>query len=133
MVFSGRKWKVMFLFWISVTRIYLKVYCTPQKETSFKLHWKMSHINLSQLFYIKQCVKLLCHHWLSTFLCANFLPFSIFQTSYSCLSFVDVLWPEFSIWHLYGAVLHYQRNYPSIKVTKSYYLCTTVLESQCTI
>lgn len=41
--------------------------------------------------------------------------FLLWQTSYSCLSFVDVLWPEFSIWHLYGAVLHYQRNYPSIK------------------
>lgn len=41
--------------------------------------------------------------------------FLLWQTSYSCLSFVDVLWPEFSIWHLYGAILHYQRNYPSIK------------------
>lgn len=41
--------------------------------------------------------------------------FLLWQTSYSCLSFVDVLWPEFSIWHLYGAILHYQRNYPVIQ------------------
>ncbi|XP_061177379.1 dehydrodolichyl diphosphate synthase complex subunit DHDDS-like [Saccostrea echinata] len=41
--------------------------------------------------------------------------FLLWQTSYSCLSFVDVLWPEFSIWHLYGAILHYQRNYAAIK------------------
>nr|XP_022292130.1 dehydrodolichyl diphosphate synthase complex subunit DHDDS-like [Crassostrea virginica] len=41
--------------------------------------------------------------------------FLLWQTSYSCLSFVEVLWPEFSIWHLYGAILHYQRNFPVIK------------------
>ncbi len=39
-----------------------------------------------------------------------------FQCSYSVLSFVKVLWPEYSVWHLYAAVLHYQRNYEAIKV-----------------
>ena len=32
------------------------------------------------------------------------------------LSFMKVLWPDFSIWHLYAAVLHYQKNYQAIKV-----------------
>lgn len=41
--------------------------------------------------------------------------FLLWQTAYSCLAFVDVLWPEFSRWHLYGCILHYQRNYPEIQ------------------
>ncbi|XP_013386156.1 dehydrodolichyl diphosphate synthase complex subunit DHDDS [Lingula anatina] len=41
--------------------------------------------------------------------------FLLWQTTYSCLSFVRVLWPEFSIWHLYAGILQYQRNYQVIQ------------------
>ncbi|XP_070568689.1 dehydrodolichyl diphosphate synthase complex subunit DHDDS-like isoform X1 [Ptychodera flava] len=44
--------------------------------------------------------------------------FLLWQSSYSVLSFVKVLWPEFSIWHLFAAVLHYQRNYQAIQKGK---------------
>jgi len=38
------------------------------------------------------------------------------QSSFSCFSFVDVLWPEFSAWDLYQAILFYQQNHPHIVV-----------------
>ena len=38
------------------------------------------------------------------------------QSSYSCLCFQDVLWPEFSIWDFFSAMLHYQRNYAALQV-----------------
>nr|XP_002734350.1 PREDICTED: dehydrodolichyl diphosphate synthase-like [Saccoglossus kowalevskii] len=44
--------------------------------------------------------------------------FLLWQTTFSVLSFVKVLWPEFSVWHLFAAVLHYQRNYEQIQKTK---------------
>ncbi|XP_046581360.1 dehydrodolichyl diphosphate synthase complex subunit DHDDS-like [Haliotis rubra] len=44
--------------------------------------------------------------------------FLLWESCYSCLAFVKVLWPEFSIWHLYGAVLHYQRSYQAIQNAK---------------
>lgn len=40
--------------------------------------------------------------------------FLLWQTSYSVLSFMQVLWPDFSVWHLYAGVLHYQQNYDSV-------------------
>ncbi|XP_067945902.1 dehydrodolichyl diphosphate synthase complex subunit DHDDS-like [Watersipora subatra] len=36
--------------------------------------------------------------------------FLLWQSSYSLLSFVHVMWPDFSRWDLYGAVLHYQHH-----------------------
>lgn len=33
-----------------------------------------------------------------------------FQASESYVHFVDVLWPEFMFWHLWGAVFQYQRH-----------------------
>ncbi|KAF6036171.1 DHDDS [Bugula neritina] len=36
--------------------------------------------------------------------------FLLWQSSYTLLSFVNVLWPEFSRWDLYAAVLFYQRH-----------------------
>ena len=39
-----------------------------------------------------------------------------FQSTYSVLSFMRVLWPDFSIWNLYAGVLYYQRNYEALKV-----------------
>merc|ERR1712137_491483 len=44
--------------------------------------------------------------------------FLLWQTSYSVLSFMPVLWPDFNVWHLYGGVLHYQRNYQAVKAAK---------------
>lgn len=38
--------------------------------------------------------------------------FLLWQTAYSTLYFTPVLWPEFSLWDLCKAVLHYQRNLP---------------------
>uniref|UniRef100_A0A1X7THN5 ditrans,polycis-polyprenyl diphosphate synthase [(2E,6E)-farnesyldiphosphate specific] n=1 Tax=Amphimedon queenslandica TaxID=400682 RepID=A0A1X7THN5_AMPQE len=37
--------------------------------------------------------------------------FFIWQSSYSCLCFQDVLWPEFSILNLFSLILTYQQNY----------------------
>jgi len=44
--------------------------------------------------------------------------FLMWESSFSCLAFVKVLWPDFSIWHLYGAILHYQRNYRKIQTAR---------------
>ena len=44
--------------------------------------------------------------------------FLLWQTAYSCFAFVSVLWPEFSRWHLYACILHYQRNYTEIQRAK---------------
>lgn len=40
----------------------------------------------------------------------------LFQCSYSSLSFLKVLWPEFSVWDFYGAILSFQWNYKAFKV-----------------
>lgn len=34
--------------------------------------------------------------------------FLLWQSSYSILAFLKVFWPEFSIWHMFAAVLYYQ-------------------------
>ncbi|XP_076445418.1 dehydrodolichyl diphosphate synthase complex subunit DHDDS-like [Babylonia areolata] len=44
--------------------------------------------------------------------------FLLWESTYSCLAFVKVLWPEFSIWHLYGTILHYQRNHSQIQIAR---------------
>ncbi|XP_033739932.1 dehydrodolichyl diphosphate synthase complex subunit DHDDS-like [Pecten maximus] len=44
--------------------------------------------------------------------------FLLWQTAYSCLAFVSVLWPEFSVWHLYSGILHYQKNYQALQDAK---------------
>lgn len=43
--------------------------------------------------------------------------FLLWQSSYSCLSFQDVLWPEFSVWNLFSSILQYQNNYNAISVS----------------
>lgn len=35
---------------------------------------------------------------------------TVLQASCSCIYFADILWPEFSIWHLLAAILKYQRS-----------------------
>lgn len=49
--------------------------------------------------------------------------FLLWQSSFSCLSFLKTLWPEFSVWDLYFAVLTYQRNCSHVKVKKSSCYC----------
>ena len=41
--------------------------------------------------------------------------FLLWQSTYSHLCFQDVLWPEFSVWHFFSAVLSYQQSYASIQ------------------
>ncbi|GFS99541.1 dehydrodolichyl diphosphate synthase complex subunit DHDDS [Nephila pilipes] len=41
--------------------------------------------------------------------------FLLWQGSYSVLSFLKVLWPDFRIWHLFLAVLLFQHNYEKLK------------------
>ena len=55
----------------------------------------------------------ICHphfSWLANFKCV------FLQSSYACLCFQEVLWPEFSIWNFFSAILRYQRNYDAIQV-----------------
>ena len=40
--------------------------------------------------------------------------FLLWQASYSCLSFVKCLWPEFSIWSFFWSILEYQWSYKEI-------------------
>jgi len=40
--------------------------------------------------------------------------FLLWQSSYSCITFFDVLWPEFSSWHLYQTIIRYQQNYKQL-------------------
>lgn len=44
--------------------------------------------------------------------------FLLWQSAYSCLFFTHVLWPDFSIWHLFGAVFFYQRQYHTLAAAK---------------
>ncbi|CAH0629058.1 unnamed protein product [Chrysodeixis includens] len=42
--------------------------------------------------------------------------FMLWQVSDTVLYFTDVLWPEFTIWNLLAAIIHFQRNAPPPKV-----------------
>lgn len=48
----------------------------------------------------------------------NIDPFIYLQSSESVLCFADVLWPEFTFWHLLGAIFNYQVNYISLQKMK---------------
>ncbi|XP_020294415.1 dehydrodolichyl diphosphate synthase complex subunit DHDDS [Pseudomyrmex gracilis] len=41
--------------------------------------------------------------------------FLMWQISDTCVYFTDVLWPEFSIWHFFSAILYYQKYYPDLQ------------------
>ncbi|CAG2107419.1 unnamed protein product [Medioppia subpectinata] len=41
--------------------------------------------------------------------------FLLWQTSFSVIAFAPVLWPDFTIWDLFSAILYYQRNCSSAK------------------
>ena len=60
---------------------------------------------------------------------ANFV---FLQSSYACLCFQEVLWPEFSIWNFFSAILSYQRNCDAIQVSTSC-LCSSLERFHCDI
>ncbi|XP_048578160.1 dehydrodolichyl diphosphate synthase complex subunit DHDDS isoform X2 [Nematostella vectensis] len=45
----------------------------------------------------------------------RFSDFLLWQCSYTSLSFLKVLWPEFSVWNFYSAILSYQWNFTAIQ------------------
>ncbi|XP_028413598.1 dehydrodolichyl diphosphate synthase complex subunit DHDDS-like [Dendronephthya gigantea] len=58
--------------------------------------------------------------------------FLLWQTSHTCLIFEKALWPAFSIWDFYHAILCYQWNYNKLKINKDkteQYKITKELES----
>ncbi|KAF2360853.1 Decaprenyl diphosphate synthase-like, partial [Trinorchestia longiramus] len=44
--------------------------------------------------------------------------FLLWQSQFSCLYFTKLLWPELSIWHIFGAVFHYQRHHHTITAAR---------------
>jgi len=46
-----------------------------------------------------------------------YLVVFFFQSSFSCLSFQNVLWPEFSIWNFFSAIITYQQSYSTLQVS----------------
>ncbi|KAJ6220474.1 hypothetical protein RDWZM_006286 [Blomia tropicalis] len=47
--------------------------------------------------------------------------FLLWQTNFSYISFVDELWPDFSIWTLFGGILDYQVKHRSIRQKREDY------------
>uniref|UniRef100_A0A336KQR1 Alkyl transferase n=1 Tax=Culicoides sonorensis TaxID=179676 RepID=A0A336KQR1_CULSO len=45
----------------------------------------------------------------------RFSDFLLWQSSSSVVYFTDALWPEFTFWHLIGAIIYYQRHCPGMK------------------
>jgi len=46
----------------------------------------------------------------------------LWQSSYSVIAFIEVLWPEFTIWHLMRAVFYYQMHENAANHSKERYL-----------
>ncbi|PIK36391.1 putative dehydrodolichyl diphosphate syntase complex subunit DHDDS [Apostichopus japonicus] len=44
--------------------------------------------------------------------------FLLWQSSYSVLAFVEVLWPEYSIWHFFQGILYYQMNQKQVQLAR---------------
>ncbi|XP_046914052.2 dehydrodolichyl diphosphate synthase subunit [Dermatophagoides farinae] len=47
--------------------------------------------------------------------------FLLWQSSFSTIFFLDALWPEFTIWHLFAAIINHQYEYRSIKKSRENY------------
>ena len=47
--------------------------------------------------------------------------FLLWQTSFSTISFLSVLWPEISSWHLFFVVLQYQSQFKTVLVSDFIY------------
>ncbi|XP_022198497.1 dehydrodolichyl diphosphate synthase complex subunit DHDDS [Nilaparvata lugens] len=56
--------------------------------------------------------------------------FLLWQSSYSYLHFTDVLWPDFSAWHLLSAIFHYQRALANINQNSKHSSFPTQVLSQ---
>lgn len=56
----------------------------------------------------------------------RFSDFLLYQTAYSCLYFDDVLWPNYTFWHLFRAILYYQSHYNEIEKRKIIVKCSTM-------
>ncbi|XP_051775059.1 dehydrodolichyl diphosphate synthase complex subunit DHDDS isoform X2 [Erpetoichthys calabaricus] len=54
--------------------------------------------------------------------------FLLWQTSYSCLVFQSVLWPEYSFWNLCEAILQYQLNHYTLQRAREVHREEQVLE-----
>ncbi|ESP01058.1 hypothetical protein LOTGIDRAFT_225491 [Lottia gigantea] len=96
--------------------------CTAMRELASGVkqgHIKQSDINervLEKCFYTSQCRKV--DLLIRTSGEVRLSDFLLWESSYGVLAFVQVLWPEFSIWHLYAAVLHYQRNSQAVGIAR---------------
>uniref|UniRef100_A0A673UYP9 Alkyl transferase n=1 Tax=Suricata suricatta TaxID=37032 RepID=A0A673UYP9_SURSU len=47
--------------------------------------------------------------------------FLLWQTSHSCLVFQPVLWPEYTFWNLFEAILQYQMNHSMLQKARDLY------------
>lgn len=50
----------------------------------------------------------------------RFSDFLLWQTQASVFYFTEALWPEFTLWHLLGAIFHYQRCQFQTSLVKSH-------------
>ncbi|XP_062996189.1 dehydrodolichyl diphosphate synthase complex subunit DHDDS [Elgaria multicarinata webbii] len=48
--------------------------------------------------------------------------FMLWQTSHSCLVFQPVLWPEYSFWNFWEAILRFQMNYNALQKARDLYM-----------
>lgn len=43
----------------------------------------------------------------------------LWQSAYSCLSFLSVYWPDFSLWDLCNTIMLYQRNHAALQARRA--------------
>ncbi|XP_019368017.1 PREDICTED: dehydrodolichyl diphosphate synthase complex subunit DHDDS [Gavialis gangeticus] len=48
--------------------------------------------------------------------------FLLWQATHSCLAFQPVLWPEYTFWSLFEAILQFQMNYSALKKARDLYI-----------
>jgi ditrans,polycis-polyprenyl diphosphate synthase len=51
----------------------------------------------------------------------RFSDFLLWQTTLSCVIFLNVLWPDFTLWHFLYTILLYQVNWKTMKERRKYY------------
>lgn len=51
----------------------------------------------------------------------RFSDFLLWQTAFSCVVFLSVLWPDFSVWHFLYVILVYQANFKTMQARRKYY------------
>lgn len=82
----------------------------PKENASF-----YSKVSFRFFFFLYFRIK-----WLEYKVTANnYKHLCIFQSAFSHLYFTDVLWPDFTAWHLLAAVFHYQRTYTQLAEIRS--------------